>query len=448
MVNPGLFSNMSNIIGLPAILGSGTAVNNTAAPSVSSNSNFQAMISNLITSELSANKIQLSTDVVSNEKVTTALYEAASLLYITGDIKSIASQDAPSTGNNMIVSNTMQNYNLSANERVLFLNALKVTAAEITLNENTAASSNINPVVFDLTAAQNSNSSATVRTATADMPATASVLNQPAAAQNTTVTSTAAVVVSPVVVKAPVTAPVIAGEAVSTVADTKLQGGISSLGGNVTFTQIDTVETIAKIEAASNEIEQIAARLTAYYISCLFNDSKEPDDVAALSHDIGKLKAKIEELKNRINNSGELSLTDAQITKALREIAAQLNIIAASMEKMASAVQNNTVASIAAKTEATQAVSDNDAGKNGNNNNQYTVVTAAADKTEFDNLVNKITALLKSMDGTLEVTEKLAYVSVPITAKAVNAPATSDNYNILPVTVKQPVAAPDAVVTT
>ncbi|MEI7542210.1 MAG: flagellar hook-length control protein FliK [bacterium] len=131
MVNPILSANIIASIGMPALIGSTTS--NTSAITPESN-NFKDVISNLLTTEASKENLQLGVDASSNEKIKSALYQAATIINLNGDIGKIVTLDNAAISNDMIVSSIMQNNNLSSAERTIFVKALKATAIEIVLN--------------------------------------------------------------------------------------------------------------------------------------------------------------------------------------------------------------------------------------------------------------------------------------------------------------------------
>lgn len=131
MVNPILSANIIASIGMPALIGSTTP--NISAITPESN-NFKDIISNLLTTEASKENLQLGIDASSNEKIKSALYQAASIINLNGDIGKIVTLDNAAISNDMIVSSIMQNNNLTTAERAIFVKALKATAIEIVLN--------------------------------------------------------------------------------------------------------------------------------------------------------------------------------------------------------------------------------------------------------------------------------------------------------------------------
>jgi flagellar hook-length control protein FliK len=160
VVNSTAAANSTQVTSLLTLLGSGNANSNKSV--TSNTNNFKDLISNLLNSGTGEDNTALAVDTASNDKVKSALYEAASVLYITGNINNIASMDTGDIQKDATVAGIIKENNLSAVEQQMFVNGLKITAVQISANETaaSAASTNEKPVnnTLNLIASKNKSS--------------------------------------------------------------------------------------------------------------------------------------------------------------------------------------------------------------------------------------------------------------------------------------------------
>ena len=105
-------------------------------------SDFQSLISNLLNSDLYSERESVANAMYVNPKIKTAVYQAVSVLNITGDINNIASQQLPLIEANTAVNNILQNSNLTPAERQAVLQGIKLSAFELTIMNITYSAAN------------------------------------------------------------------------------------------------------------------------------------------------------------------------------------------------------------------------------------------------------------------------------------------------------------------
>lgn len=436
MVNPILSANSLAAIGLPALMGSGTANASTINPEL--NNNFKELISTLLSAETSKENAQLALDVNSNEKIKAALYQAASLIYLNGDTRNIAALEVTAMANDMIVSAVMQNNSLSAAERPVFLRALKATAVEIVIsgaeNYNTTATA-----LTDAAAASNKSISAnpsvsmpgkTVSIAVNSNPVTPGITaNATQTPADFEVKNFAAAVTS-INISSSVVSPAVNGSAETNEKATATRPVVMEVIGKaavpVATAAVSDASKVKITEQLLNLIQELENALK--FIMVLKTETsegndKEDQDVKEAAKTVQTAKAKIEEIQNSLTTSIQDTLKAASLKEAVTELILSLNTAAAVISAAAPKVQapNNDTA------ETTSSAALNLASQN-NQNSQSGVkyaLTASNQPQEFKSIVAKIIVLLNQLNGSLSVTNKQVYAARPDISleMAVNTPA-------------------------
>jgi hypothetical protein len=130
VVNPLLFAN-SSLISLSALSGGNSAVTSSNNNNTDTTNNFNNIINGLLSNATSAENQTQSSGAASNQQIKSALYQAVAMLYITGGISSVASQDTAAIAKNTAVSTVIQNNNLTPAQIQIFLTTLKSAAMSI-----------------------------------------------------------------------------------------------------------------------------------------------------------------------------------------------------------------------------------------------------------------------------------------------------------------------------
>lgn len=125
--------NLSNLINNAQILSIVTnqANQNKSISQINPDLDFKQLISELINKSQSDEKINIIKELLSNEKIYTALYQSIAILNITGELNNIpAKMDDELAANNIIKEIIISN-NLNQNEANLLLKSIKLAAIEI-----------------------------------------------------------------------------------------------------------------------------------------------------------------------------------------------------------------------------------------------------------------------------------------------------------------------------
>lgn len=436
MVNPILNANITASIGMPVVIGNNPAI-------TPESNNFKELISNLFTTELSKENSQLALDASANDKIKSALYQAASILNLNGSIKNIASMDTSAIANDMLVSSIMQNNNLSNAERQVFLQALKVTSIEIVSNK----AADINQPYAALSVA-------------APAPVTPAVLasRQALADTNTQIPSANTAYVTALVTSDKI----LTGDTNRIPTDLKVSGLAvvdASLKNNyennapfvaskleipqTVVSQPDikpaddkTNITIAVVNTDKSKIAgqalDLAGQLDGILKSISISKSDAPQVVdkktlEILSKIVGTVKIKIEDIQNNITPVIQDSANTTAIKEAITGVITDLNNLAAAVTAPVLLANQQPIAVSNDNSTETGSVTLNLKPANDQSDSQGTkyTITSSEQPQEFKSVVAKIVALLNELNGSLSVTNKPVYASRPDIALelAVNNPS-------------------------
>ncbi len=476
VVNSTASTNLAQAISLSALLG-GSTINNAAQPNPD-NANFKTLITNLMNTELNNEKVQLSIDTESNEKVKAALYQAASILYLMGSVKTIAAQDTDAISKDMTVANVMQENNLNPAERQLFLKGLKITAVEISASEaalngtlNNTTTSNI--AVLGFSTNQVASSSTTIQPQTlsgaaSNLPSvisntttdnavpannaqTSAALNVMPETTNTQPLETAGTVTVSKIVSPVVSAPVSTGSAFIP-ADADGVTTVESLGAKYDIAKVDVKSAVNELERLVTTLQGVLDNIMQKHFSEIFGNEKNSDEAKKANEQMYAIKNTINELKSATDADPMVPVTQQQLDQAAKLIMTSMNNIIMSVEKMqiAGAAINGLPgdASADVKNAIINAINISSSGSATQDDGQAKNFTAGAAQVsdEFSAVVNKIFTLLKEMNGKIEISEKTQYAGFQpekISGDAKNAPVV--NQPVSAVTVNQ--VKPQAVVT-
>jgi flagellar hook-length control protein FliK len=458
VVNPIVNANITASIGMPALIGSNTQ--NTPNVNPGSN-NFKDFISNLFTTETSKENTKLALDASANEKIKLALYQAASIINLNGNIGNIATLQPSAIGKDMIVSSIMQNNNLSSAERTVFLRALKATAIEIVLsgaaNNNSSNTQALdNAVSFTKSIPVNpgvSLSGQSASTAAVQTPVNTAVSSDIASTSGkTTAVNTiqisadfealnSAVVVSPLNYDAAVndTGVSIGIVASKTPANGVSQNDVKTAGTAdkiipISVTTTDKAEIAGqvldltgKLENALNSILISKSNPTVNGV----NDNLVSNDPANAVLDAVKtiqpLKANIEEIINTLTSAIPDPAKASAVKDTLKELISRLNdLVAVVPGAVSTGLQQAAVISADNSAEINSMALSLSSQNNRENTSggKYTVV-ASNQPQDIKSIVAKIVILLNELNGSLSVANKQVYASRPDIALelAVNNPS-------------------------
>jgi|GEM_PF-2118731 hypothetical protein len=442
VVNPLLLSNSPNI-SLSALLGAG----NTASPAVTdadNNNNFNNVIANLLSNALSNESSSQTTGVAANEKIKSALYQAAAMLLITGGITSAATQDTATTAKDTVVSTIMQNNSLTPAQKQIFLNALK--SAAIAIASTSVPSEFQQDISSAISASNNNNTQAKPITVSGD-----SVLNSQAgktaaaavSAGETVMISVTQTNVTETSMSSRTNSELIANEQVDRI---NFQETITAdqtkamIPGNTAPAQaVSAMQPalsdnsvsgqVKSISSLSNELVELAKGLELLALAVASSGdpkaSKTAGQIKGVIADVEKMTQVVSSLAGA-DPSADNSKLVSSIKASLDDVASKFNIIAASSAALQIIPQQSTaaVSPAAVGTDDSLAVQPSSqkssdismlfnfgqgSSKQGNNND---LEITSSNQPQFGDIAAKIAALLKDMNGNLEVISKVEYATV------------------------------------
>ncbi len=457
VVNPLLLSNSLNI-SLSALLGGG----NTAAPSAAdtNNNNFNNVIANLLSNALSNETSSQASDAATNEKIKSALYQAAAMLLITGGINNAAVQDTSVTAKDTVVSTIMQNNNLTPAQQQIFLSALKSAAAAIVSSSAPSALSQDTseaavPVQANPSNVQPSNNAPSFTQAVqqaqkAQAPVQVAQLKSAGNILNTILSSGGSYsinnnvnnnivtpaqnqpVISPAVtVQAAVADITPAGIAVSTGNTPALQQTSGSLGTSAANNTAAQLKEIQNLAAALTNIVVNQAQAAGGTTAAPAQQPAIVSQLNKLSVDISSALQLISSFLSQATSESAGSAKFITSLKAmLNNITAEFNAVMASAAAMqiiparqaaTAALNNGSAENITAAGASTQGTSNlstlsgfsqGSFGQGGNSGIQIT----SSNQPQFSDIAAKIAALLKEMNGNIQVVSKIEYTAAKTAA--------------------------------
>jgi flagellar hook-length control protein FliK len=440
VVNPTVNANLNAVLGLSAFIGSGTIT----TPLSSTDNNFKEVISNILTSEISKENTQLAIDASSNEKIKAALYQAASIINLNGDVRNVAAMDISGMSKNMVISAIMQNNNLTADERPVFLRALKATTIEMALNtapanvltygadkKNTDTAINLDQTNTIVQTVLSSDSTVTSQNLSQDNITEISPVRVPvdseAAAVTTSADGTTAAVLTakdstPIIIaavnedtSAAVQKTVVqtAPKDISTETFSTKSSGPEALAAKITFADNSSdIEITKQLDKLSANLQN----LIKYILSSGIADDKN-DSVTSIQTNLIDAKSKIDEINNVLASNVDDAVKAAQIKDAANEIMSQFNTAAAAINSLQIPGVNMNL--ISTDTAPVTTVSNDmaitlasDSSQGGASQNKYTVSTSNQPQP-FKNVIQQIVLLLKELNGNITIANKATYASRP-----------------------------------
>ena len=136
--------NLSSLINNAQILSIVTnqANQNNSVSQINPDLDFKQLISELLDKNQSDEKINIIKELLSNEKLYTALYQAIAIFNITGEINNVPVKTEDELAANNIIKEIIISNNLNQNEAGLLLKSIKLAAVEIVSGAGTQITDN------------------------------------------------------------------------------------------------------------------------------------------------------------------------------------------------------------------------------------------------------------------------------------------------------------------
>jgi flagellar hook-length control protein FliK len=456
VVNPLLFANSSSI-SLSALSGGNSAVSSSNNPDTTNN--FNNIINSLLSGSASAENQTQTSATASNQQIKSALYQAVAMLYITGGISSVASQDTASIAKNPVVSTVIQNNNLTPAQIQIFLTTLKSAAMSIVSDPSIFAAPEKGSADTFLSLIQNgnNNNSAPLNTSYQKSPAesvnenncqadnslndnsqlpTAVVsqqaLNQDSTVENTVQTADAAdnspapalnVDDSQPMIFAAQTADAVNGittqlgklqelaNAAENVLSVKTAGTNNSAAANNTTENTGTTALAGMIKELNNDIAGALKALTSI---------SSGDSTQSASKALSNVKNLMDDAASTLNSIMASAAALQMIPQSLAVPVAVVSSNDISIANQPSNGNNQTAAMLSYS-------------GNGNSNQGGNTGIATSNQPELNDLASRITALLREMNGKLEVISKYEYTAADNNSKTDGAVLNTDAQILAPV---------------
>jgi flagellar hook-length control protein FliK len=435
VVNPLLFAN-SSLISLSALSGGNSAVTSSNNNNTDTTNNFNNIINGLLSNATSAENQTQSSGAASNQQIKSALYQAVAMLYITGGISSVASQDTAAIAKNTAVSTVIQNNNLTPAQIQIFLTTLKSAAMSIVSDPSIfGATEKGSADTFSSLIQNGNNNGVPVNLSYQNVSESAVNQNvgQPDNSSNDSARLPEALVLQQALSQGQTVVNTLqtsdaAGKSAAPVA------GIFDSQQMSTATQTaDAVKGITaqlgKLQELANTIENILAAKTAGTNSSSANNTTDNNGTTALAEMIKTLNSDIAgALKylssiSTVDSTQQVSKTLLNVKNLIDDAASTLNSIMASATAMQMIPQAMAIPAVITSSNdiliSNQPSTSNSAVAVtlSNSGNAYlkqdgnTGITTS-NQTQLIDIASSITALLREMNGKLEVISKYDYTTV------------------------------------
>jgi flagellar hook-length control protein FliK len=443
VVNSLLFAN-SSLISLPVLSGN-------SAVSSSNNSdktnNFNNIINGLLSDAASAeNQTQLS-GIAFNQQIKSALYQAAAMLYIIGGISNIASQDTASIAKNTVVSTVIQNNNLTPSQTQVFLTTLKSAAMSIVSEPSIFAASKNGSVDTLSSLIQNGNNNgAPVNLSYQKAPASA--VNQNVGQSDNALNNTSndnSQLPAAVVLQQSLNQEQIVDNTVQTAdtADNTTAPTADAVKGiNTQLNKLqklaDTIENTLSVNAAgaNNNTAVDNTTVNSGTTAPVLMIKELNDDIAGALKSLSSVSSgdSTQSVSKKLLNVKNLMVDAASTLNSIIASAAALQMIPQSLAVPVAVVSSNDISI------ANQPSNGNNPtaamlsySGNGNSNQGGNTGITTSSQPELNDLASRITALLREMNGKLEVISKYEYTAADNNSKTDGAVLNTDAQILAPV---------------
>ena len=402
-----------------------------------SNTNFIELISNIVSTEMSAEKGETAAFINSNPAVKTALYQAVSAMHLSNETAAVAASTPELLESNPVIRQAANLNNLNPEEKQIFIKAVIYTAEIISVK---AVELKNNPVqnLNTLTAPAADTfkgASNTAEPRAVQIPILQSNQYTAASAPTPAVIETIPVVpqaqaVSPAIIPASPGAAVTESYAVSSPAVSAVSPIPAASIVNVAARQGNSVQAVSadvkapvdfsKLEMLVQDLKE-AVKVFLDARLGLFNESESAS--AKMKEDI---KVKTEELNIQITQLKEImndQSKTAEISKLTAEIASGIAALFYAVDKAAQALNQDSVTGVkaissnpstgAGLNEIMSSIRRIEVAISNNPDSSGRNVYAKEVETGLKEIIARIFMLLKDMNGKAEVIRTTEYVNAP-----------------------------------
>jgi flagellar hook-length control protein FliK len=443
VVNSLLFAN-SSLISLPVLSGNGAV---SSSNNSDKTNNFNNIINGLLSDAASAeNQTQLS-GIAFNQQIKSALYQAAAMLYIIGGISNIASQDTASIAKNTVVSTVIQNNNLTPSQTQVFLTTLKSAAMSIVSEPSIFAASKNGSVDTLSSLIQNGNNNgAPVNLSYQKAPASA--VNQNVGQSDNALNNTSndnSQLPAAVVLQQSLNQEQIVDNTVQTAdtADNTTAPTADAVKGiNTQLNKLqklaDTIENTLSVNAAgaNNNTAVDNTTVNSGTTAPVLMIKELNDDIAGALKSLSSVSSgdSTQSVSKKLLNVKNLMVDAASTLNSIIASAAALQMIPQSLAVPVAVVSSNDISI------ANQPSNGNNPtaamlsySGNGNSNQGGNTGITTSSQPELNDLASRITALLREMNGKLEVISKYEYTAADNNSKTDGAVLNTDAQIAAPV---------------
>jgi flagellar hook-length control protein FliK len=443
VVNSLLFAN-SSLISLPVLSGNGAV---SSSNNSDKTNNFNNIINGLLSDAASAeNQTQLS-GIAFNQQIKSALYQAAAMLYIIGGISNIASQDTASIAKNTVVSTVIQNNNLTPSQTQVFLTTLKSAAMSIVSEPSIFAASKNGSVDTLSSLIQNGNNNgAPVNLSYQKAPASA--VNQNVGQSDNALNNTSndnSQLPAAVVLQQSLNQEQIVDNTVQTAdtADNTTAPTADAVKGiNTQLNKLqklaDTIENTLSVNAAgaNNNTAVDNTTVNSGTTAPVLMIKELNDDIAGALKSLSSVSSgdSTQSVSKKLLNVKNLMVDAASTLNSIIASAAALQMIPQSLAVPVAVVSSNDISI------ANQPSNGNNPtaamlsySGNGNSNQGGNTGITTSSQPELNDLASRITALLREMNGKLEVISKYEYTAADNNSKTDGAVLNTDAQILAPV---------------